>query len=314
VGKITINKENTIAGNAISGGAISVASGATITGDTDPNADVANIPVTSYSFTAGGSNITVPKNGSRTLSPGSYGNVIVGNGAKLNLRSGVYRFVKLETQSASYLNFEVSNGGIHVKVTSSLKFGKEVTISITPGGEINSSSIQFTTLQSTQVLIDKEGYVFGTFLAPNAEIYVGKNSSVRGLLMAKKITVDRDVIFWPHEATGTLPVPKAFVEDGESKIEDGVSSYELSQNYPNPFNPTTTIRFALPEAGEVSLRIYNLSGQLVREVVNSRFESGRHSVLWDGKDAGGRQVASGIYWYKLRANDFVQTRKMVLVR
>jgi len=226
VGSITINKDNTIAGNATSASTITVASGASITGITTPNGNVASISISTASFSAGGANITVPKNGTRTINPGSYGNVIVGNSAKLNLSSGEYRFVKLETQSTSFLNFEVSNGGVQVKVTSSLKFGKEVTITITPGGEINSSSVEFTTLQTAKVTIDKEGYVFGTFLAPNAEIFVGKNTSLRGLLMANKITVDRDVIFWHHGVVGTLPIPKVS-EEGESRIEDQVSSSDL---------------------------------------------------------------------------------------
>ncbi len=87
----------------------------------------------------------------------------------------------------------------------------------------------------------------------------------------------------------------------------------MSQNYPNPFNPSTTIRFALPEASEVSLRIYNLQGQLVREVVNSRYETGRHSIVWDGKDARGLLVATGVYVYRLKAGEFVAKRKLVLM-
>ena len=314
VGSITINKDNTIAGNATSASTITVASGASITGITTPNGNVASISISTASFSAGGANITVPKNGTRTINPGSYGNVIVGNSAKLNMSSGEYRFVKLETQSTSYLNFDVSNGAVQVKVTSSLKFGKEVTITITPGGEINSSSIEFTTLQSAKVTIDKEGYVFGTFLAPNAEIFVGKNTSLRGLLMANKITVDRDVIFWPHSAPGTLPLAKVSADDEATSDQQPVTSYELSQNYPNPFNPSTTIRFALPEESEVSLRIYNLQGQLVREVVNSQFESGRHSIVWDGKDARGRQVASGVYVYRLKAGSFIARKKLLLMK
>jgi cytoskeletal protein CcmA (bactofilin family) len=315
VGSITINKDNTIVGNATSASTITVASGGSITGTRTPNANVASLPITATSFSAGGANITVPKNGTRTLSPGSYGNVILNNSATLNLSSGEYRFVKLETGSSCFLNFNVSNGGVQVKVTTSLKFGAEVTVAITPGGETNSVAVDFITLQTAQVLISKEGFVLGTITAPNAEVFVGKNTSLRGAILANKITVDRDVIFWHHSIAGTLPIAKASVADEEATSnEQPVTSYQLEQNYPNPFNPSTTIRFALPEAGEVSLRIYNLQGQLVREVVNSLYESGRHAVVWDGKDAGGRQVASGVYVYRLKAGAFVAKRKLVLMK
>jgi len=313
VGKITIDKENTIVGNATSASTISVASGSSITGICTPNGEVASIPISVASFSAGGANITVPKNGTRTLNPGSYGNVTVGNAAKLNLSSGEYRFVKLETQNEAFLNFEVSNGGVQVKVTNNLKFDKEVRVTITPGGEVNSNSVDFITLQSSKVSIDKECYLLGTIYAPDAEVSVGKNSSFRGAIFANKITVERDVVFVHHSSPGNIPIPKAS-GDEEGSDQSSVISYQLEQNYPNPFNPSTTIRFALPEAGEVSLRIYNLNGQLVKEIVNGRFESGRHSVVWDGKDAAGHQVASGLYWYRLRANGFVQTKKLVLMK
>jgi hypothetical protein len=93
-----------------------------------------------------------------------------------------------------------------------------------------------------------------------------------------------------------------------------VTSYELSQNYPNPFNPSTKISFALPEATEVSLKIYDVAGQLVQTLVNGVIEAGRHQVVWDGTNQNGMQVASGVYFYQLRAGEFKQVRKMSLLR
>lgn len=321
VGKITIDKDNTIAGNATSASTISVASGATITGTRTPNASVASLPISVASFSAGGQNITVPKSGTRTLNPGSYGNVILNKSATLNLKSGEYRFVKLETGATSNLNFNVSNGDVQVKITTSLKFGKEVTISITPGGEINSAAVEFITLQSAPVSIDKEGYVLGTITAPNAEISAGKNTSLHGAVSAKSITVDRDVIFWPHGVAGTLPVPKVS-EDGESRIEDQVSSYQLEQNYPNPFNPSTVISFQLPVDSDVSLKIYDLQGRVVKSLVAGNLAAGKHEVTWDGRNESGARVASGVYVYRLKAGDpsagsgqgFVARKKLVLMK
>jgi len=88
----------------------------------------------------------------------------------------------------------------------------------------------------------------------------------------------------------------------------------LSQNTPNPFNPSTTLRFGLPEAGHVTLAVYDVNGRLVRNLAASRLEAGQHEVVWDGRDSNGREVASGVYMARLTAPQGVLTRRMVLVR
>jgi hypothetical protein len=92
------------------------------------------------------------------------------------------------------------------------------------------------------------------------------------------------------------------------------SSFGLEQNQPNPFNPSTTIAFQLPDATQVKLAIYNVLGQEVQMLVNEFRQAGRYTVVWDGKDAIGRQVASGIYVYRLVADGFVQNKRMTLVK
>lgn len=91
-------------------------------------------------------------------------------------------------------------------------------------------------------------------------------------------------------------------------------NYQLSQNYPNPFNPATEIRYALP-AGQhsVVLRIYDVLGRQVNELVNQTQEMGQYQVTWNGTDATGLPVASGVYYYVLEAGSVVLQRKMVLV-
>ena len=88
----------------------------------------------------------------------------------------------------------------------------------------------------------------------------------------------------------------------------------LSQNYPNPFNPMTTIRFGLSTESHVTLRIYDPSGRLVRELVNRTLPAGYYDEQWDGLTSSGMRAASGIYFYKLAAEEFVHTRKMVLLK
>jgi len=93
-------------------------------------------------------------------------------------------------------------------------------------------------------------------------------------------------------------------------------SYELTlcQNTPNPFNPTTTISFTLPERMRVTLSIYDVQGTLVRALVDETAVEGYQERMWDGKDASGRQVSSGVYFYRLTAGNKTLTKRMVLLR
>jgi len=93
-----------------------------------------------------------------------------------------------------------------------------------------------------------------------------------------------------------------------------LSTDYLHQNYPNPFNPETEIRYQLPEAAHVTLKIFNLLGQHVTTLVDSEELAGEHSARWDGRDAGGRELASGIYIYRLEAGSFGVSKKLALIR
>jgi hypothetical protein len=91
-------------------------------------------------------------------------------------------------------------------------------------------------------------------------------------------------------------------------------AFALDQNYPNPFNPSTTIRLTLDRTTDVSLDIFNVLGQKVKTLLDGRYTAGEHIVVWDGTNAAGDAVASGIYLARLRDGDRQATRKMVLVR
>ncbi|RLD11147.1 hypothetical protein DRI50_10330, partial [candidate division KSB1 bacterium] len=92
------------------------------------------------------------------------------------------------------------------------------------------------------------------------------------------------------------------------------NKFELAQNYPNPFNPTTTISFKLPVRSDVKLYIYNALGQKIRTLVNKGMAPGSYKVVWDAKNDTGRKVASGLYFYELRAKNFRQVHKMILMK
>jgi len=93
-------------------------------------------------------------------------------------------------------------------------------------------------------------------------------------------------------------------------------AFSLGQNSPNPFNPSTTISYSVPEGQTVQaiLKVYDLRGRLVRTLVEEMLEPGSYSVFWDGRDGSGQQISSGVYLYRMRAGEFTQTRKMVLLK
>jgi hypothetical protein len=105
----------------------------------------------------------------------------------------------------------------------------------------------------------------------------------------------------PDEITGDDPPPVPLAD-------------YLSQNFPNPFNPVTRISFGLKEPGHVTLRIYDVSGKLIRVLVDERREAGRYTETWDGLDNKRVTVSSGVYFYSLISGSLRDTRKMVLMR
>lgn len=93
------------------------------------------------------------------------------------------------------------------------------------------------------------------------------------------------------------------------------SAYVLSQNYPNPFNPTTTISYVLPEAVDVDLIVFDITGREVTRLVDNRkHTAGRYDIMWNGLNADGEKLASGMYFYRIIAGDFQQTNKMLMLK
>ncbi len=90
--------------------------------------------------------------------------------------------------------------------------------------------------------------------------------------------------------------------------------FDLGQSYPNPANGELTIRYALPQGARVSMKVYNVAGQLVKSLVTGPMKAGYHSVRWDGKTEGGHSAGPGVYFYRMDAGTFTSTKKLILAR
>jgi len=119
----------------------------------------------------------------------------------------------------------------------------------------------------------------------------------------------------PH---GMSDLSEPLIVNFVNEIDDmmPVNVMRLGANFPNPFNPFTSIKYQVSGIGNqnVEINVYNVRGQRVRTLVNELREHGEYSVVWDGRDNLGRSVSSGVYFYQMRAGDFTQTRRMVLMK
>ena len=91
-------------------------------------------------------------------------------------------------------------------------------------------------------------------------------------------------------------------------------AYNISQNYPNPFNPITTLQYELPEDSFVNVTVYDMLGNVVNNLVNTNQSSGYKSIQWNATNNQGEPVSAGVYIYKIQAGNFVDTKKMILLK
>lgn len=146
--------------------------------------------------------------------------------------------------------------------------------------------------------IAPEEIVTKSFLLINSEIRRASHMTVH--IYSGKIKL------WHH---GFILAPYEILSSHEP--EENLKVYD---NYPNPFNPSTTIRYYLPQDERVMLIVYNVLGEVVRTLVDEQSAAGEKSIVWDGRDNLGREVSSGVYIYRIQAGEFLQTRKMMLLR
>jgi len=172
--------------------------------------------------------------------------------------------------------------------------------SLTPGTGLRLASSELTHQEPHAVAAGKVVFTF-TYTAPATEgtttLYANGNS----VNLDGSNSNDQ----WNFAQNKTITVSSA--TDIESEKYN--LSYDLKQNYPNPFNPTTTIFYQIPRAGNVSLKVYNITGTEVASLVNGYKQSGSYSVRFDAST-----LTSGVYFYKISVNNFSEIKKMVLLR
>lgn len=114
--------------------------------------------------------------------------------------------------------------------------------------------------------------------------------------------------------TTKIPTITSIREEENQGEEILPKSYSLEQNYPNPFNPETRIRYSIPQAGFVSVKIFRIDGELVKTLENNDKAAGRYEVVWNGTNDSGIKVSSGVYFYRIQSNDFSLVKKMILLK
>jgi hypothetical protein len=177
---------------------------------------------------------------------------------------------------------------------------------------------------TVQVQIDGTGFakvgtaelVLGvnTFPATSVE-WVGKDRILANFNLTGAGNGFYDVVvFNPYDASGALVASFEVTGAATDVGDDTPKKFALRANYPNPFNPVTSIRFDVASRSNVTLRVYDVSGALVRTLVNESVDAGSHVVEWNGRNDQGNPASSGVYFYRLTAPGFSDVRKMTLVK
>lgn len=190
-----------------------------------------------------------------------------------------------------------------------------------PAGEYTSLAAYQATGHEVHSFLDEPEFVSAVPLSAmdfdlkqtSPAIDTGQDLKLAGIIDAADPYLDYAGVSIPQGSTADIGAFEfEFVTGIETPQQPGETL--LKQNIPNPFNPVTTIGFELPGAVHVNLSIYDVKGELVSTLVDQRMTAGSKEVNWIAKDSRGRAVSSGVYFYRLVAGDFVQARKMVLLR
>lgn len=171
----------------------------------------------------------------------------------------------------------------------------------TPDLEVGTGPIAYLTFEVTDPTME-------SFTIASADI---PKPAHRLMLVWHENTSTGLQVRWNEDLGFSVDVPLNGISAGATPIP---TSYALEQNYPNPFNAGTVISFALPEASRVKVSVFNVLGQAVKVLADEDMSAGMQRVSWDGRDESGSSAASGVYFYRISANNFTATKKMTLLK
>jgi len=216
------------------------------------------------------------------------------------------RSVVISSDTSGGLGFILNHAHAHIQGTLS-----DISLPIAPGYYVSAETDTWPNGYHTSAEVNGTTGTFDlyvcdgnwTFYPPSIPNYHPLSS--QNLVISEPPDTDRTLSF-------------TYTDVKEDKTQDALpKTFTLEQNYPNPFNQSTELRYYVPERVKstfVSLRIYNLLGQHIRTLINESQGAGSHSTIWDGKSDDGQIVSSGIYFYKIEAGEFIQTKKMLLLK
>jgi tetratricopeptide (TPR) repeat protein len=231
-----------------------------------------------------------------------------------------YEYLEQYTDGISYFQNSVA---AHKSTNIATKAQELVAPFYVRAGQIEKALNCYETLLG---LTDVESVKKSLFEMWQIHFNITGNSSKALELMnqyAKKYSLDDNLLFMKVamgkmslENIPDINTKQITTDESEQFAENDIPNvYELGNNYPNPFNPITTIQYQLPEETTVSLIIYNMNGQIINKLVNHQVQqAGTYQAQWNATDMAGNAVSSGMYFYKLICNDFVDVKKMLLLR
>ncbi len=271
--------------------------------------------------TPGSSPITIGTSRTQILPPGTYGDLVLQPRGTLRLSGGTYHFRSIWAKTQSKITCDAPTD---VRVAKEMRADNRCYIGPAQGSVIDAGDIVFYVTGTPEpvfcpraVTLGPDGTVFANIATQLGTIVVKEDTRITGALIADDILLGEDVDLTLENAFGTSapgPVTQWDQEPEDAPDAQVPATYALQQNYPNPFNPTTAIRYEIAEPQTVILSVYDILGRTVRTLVGERQEAGSYQVTWDGRNDSGQPVGSGIFYYRLQAGSFVQTRAMTLLK
>ncbi|MEM8557032.1 MAG: T9SS type A sorting domain-containing protein [Bacteroidota bacterium] len=309
-GAVLVDKRNVVEGDVTAGGLLTVASNATVVGTAQGNAAVAPFALPSVGpFTPGTQNETIQSGETRTLAPGSYQRVRVKGEGTLILLGSAYTFDELLINRNATLILDVANGPMTLNVATRFNIGADVEVRVVSFGGANpllSANVTLNTTQTATLNVGARSNFIGTINAPSATVWVRTDAAFRGAIAAREIKVNNRTTVVRH---GTPVAAPSSVVASAGTAQDALPEVLELDAYPNPVVSSATLRFTLPEAGDIDLRVYDLLGRVVAEIATGTHDAGAHTAQFDAT-----ALPSGVYVVRLQTPRGAVTQRLTRVR